>query len=143
MTPSRLTIGALAAAAIALAAVHALAQVDERLPIVLPPAGSASAASTTEWSGQPGASGHPLMSVEAIRAAAANFPACIEGLWPAAARRGISRQSFDRHTAGLIPDLRIMDLLDGQPEFEKAVWEYLDLLVTDERIARGREILAQ
>jgi lytic murein transglycosylase len=83
------------------------------------------------------------MSAEAIRAAAENFPNCLEALWPAAARRGISRQSFERHTAGLVPDLRIMDLLDAQPEFEKALWEYLDLLVTDERIQRGREILAQ
>src|SRR5215204_5011847 len=81
-----------------------------------------------EWSGQPGASGHPLMTREAILAAAANFPACIEGLWPDAARRGISRVSFDQHTAGLTPDLRIMDLLDSQPEFTKTFWEYLDLL---------------
>ncbi|MFL5090027.1 MAG: lytic murein transglycosylase, partial [Xanthobacteraceae bacterium] len=82
-----------------------------------------------EWSGQAGASGHPLMTREAILAAAANFPACIEGLWPDAARRGISRVSFDQHTAGLTPDLRIMDLLDSQPEFTKTFWEYLDLLV--------------
>jgi membrane-bound lytic murein transglycosylase B len=96
-----------------------------------------------EWTGQPGASGHPLMTREAILAAAANFPACIEGLWPDAARRGISRASFDHYTAGLTPDLRIMDLLDSQPEFTKTFWEYLDILITDERIARGREILAQ
>jgi len=36
-----------------------------------------------------------------------------------------------------------MDLLDAQPEFNKSPWDYLDLLVTDERIARGRELLAQ
>ncbi len=36
-----------------------------------------------------------------------------------------------------------MDLLDAQPEFTKAVWDYIDLLVTDERMQRGREILAQ
>jgi lytic murein transglycosylase len=96
-----------------------------------------------EWSGQAGASGHPLMTREAILAAAANFSACVEGLWPDAARRGVARASFDQHTAGLTPDLRIMDLLDSQPEFTKTFWEYLDLLVSDERIARGREILAQ
>jgi membrane-bound lytic murein transglycosylase B len=128
-------------------AAYAAAQVDERLPIVLPPAtgsiGAAPGPGAVEWSGQAGASGHPLMSAEAIRAAAANFSGCIEGLWPAAARRGISRQSFDQHTGGLSPDLRIMDLLDAQPEFEKALWDYLDLLVTEERIQRGRELLAQ
>jgi lytic murein transglycosylase len=83
------------------------------------------------------------MTAEAIRAAASNFDLCIANYWPDAARRGVTRENFDRFTTGLTPDLRIMDLLDAQPEFTKAVWEYLDLLVTDERIQRGREIVAQ
>jgi membrane-bound lytic murein transglycosylase B len=36
-----------------------------------------------------------------------------------------------------------MDLLDAQPEFTKSTWDYLDALVSEERIARGREVLAQ
>jgi lytic murein transglycosylase len=36
-----------------------------------------------------------------------------------------------------------MDLLDAQPEFTKSTWDYLDLLVSDDRVARGRELLAQ
>lgn len=94
-----------------------------------------------EWSGQPGASGHPLMTAEAIRASAANFHSCIQRLWPAASRRGISRKVFSSYTETLTPDLRIMDLLDNQPEFTKSIWDYLDILVTDERIGRGRELL--
>ena len=43
-------------------------------------------ASTREWSGESGSSGHPLMTADAIRAAAANFGACLEGLWPQAQR---------------------------------------------------------
>ena len=96
-----------------------------------------------DWSGDDGASGHPLMTAGAIRAAAADFPNCIERMWPQAARHRISRESFDRMTARLTPDLRIMDLLDSQPEFTKAVWDYLDILVTERRIARGRDILAK
>lgn len=98
---------------------------------------------TTEWSGLSGASGNPLMTADAIRAAAADFGNCIAGLWPDAARRGVSRETFGRYTAGLTPDLRIMDLLDAQPEFSEAPWDYLDTLVNDDRIARGRELLAQ
>jgi membrane-bound lytic murein transglycosylase B len=94
------------------------------------------------WSGEPGSSGDPSMTPDAIRAAAANFRNCLEGLWPLAARRGVSRRTFEAHTAGLQPDLRIMDLLDAQPEFTKSFWDYLDLLVSEERIAKGREILA-
>jgi membrane-bound lytic murein transglycosylase B len=96
-----------------------------------------------EWSGESGASGHPLMTSDAIRAAAANFPTCIAGLWPDASRRGVSRETFEAATSDLTPDLRIMDLLDQQPEFTKTFWDYLDLLVSDARIQRGRELLAQ
>jgi lytic murein transglycosylase len=95
------------------------------------------------WSGEDGASGHPLMTASAIREAAANFDNCIASMWPDAARRNISQESFQRFTAGLAPDLRIMDLLDSQPEFTKSIWDYLDILVNDNRIAKGREILAK
>jgi membrane-bound lytic murein transglycosylase B len=95
------------------------------------------------WSGEDGASGHPLMTASAIREAAANFDACLASMWPDAARRNISQQSFERFTAGLTPDLRIMDLMDSQPEFTKSIWDYLDILVNDNRLAKGREILAK
>ncbi len=95
------------------------------------------------WSGTDGASGHPLMTADAIRQAAANFDGCIAGLWPDAARRNISEESFQRFTSGLTPDLHIMDLLDAQPEFTKSVWDYLDILVNDNRLAMGRETLAK
>src|SRR5712671_7618202 len=95
------------------------------------------------WSGEDGASGHPLMTASAIREAAANFDNCVASMWPDAARRSISQESFQRFTAGLEPDLRIMDLMDSQPEFTKAIWDYLDILVNDNRLARGREILAK
>ena len=107
------------------------------------PAPAATPTPPKEWSGESGSSGHPDMQASAIRAAAAKFESCVEGLWPLAAKRNISRASFDKFTSGLTPDLRIMDLVDAQPEFTKAFWDYLDLLVTDERITRGREVLTQ
>jgi membrane-bound lytic murein transglycosylase B len=106
----------------------------------LPPATTASA---PPWSGQSGASGDPQMTAGAIRTAAANFPACLAQQWPAAARRGVTRAVYRQYTRTLTPDLRIMDLLDNQPEFTKPVWDYLDLLVTDERIAKGRALIAK
>src|SRR4051812_1915349 len=95
------------------------------------------------WSGEDGASGHPLMTASAIRQAAANFQNCVAAMWPDAARRHVTRENFERFTAGLEPDLRIMDLMDSQPEFTKAIWDYLDILVDDNRMAKGREILAK
>ena len=142
-------VGALAAAPVSVRAQFQLPQFQ--LPFSLPwstgtvpaPQQAAPPPGPSEWSGQPGSSGHPLMTTEAILAAAQNFSSCIEGLWPEAAKRGITRATFDTYTRGLTPDLRIMDLMDAQPEFTKAFWEYLDLLVSDNRIKRGREILAQ
>ena len=108
-----------------------------------PSAQPASTGGPTAWSGEDGASGHPLMTASAIREAAANFDSCVASMWPDAARRNISQESFQRFTAGLTPDLRIMDLLDSQPEFTKSIWDYLDILVNDNRLAKGREVLAK
>ena len=60
------------------------------------------------------------MTTDAIRDAAANFHTCIERLWPQAARRGVTRNTFVALTQPLTPDLRIMDLLDKQPEVTKS-----------------------
>lgn len=121
----------------------ALAQ-DDRFPNSVPLiTGSISGAQSSAWSGEPGASGHPLMMPSAILAAVADFKNCIERMGPDAARRGIPRARFDQFTADLEPDIKIMDFVDAQPEFTKAFWDYVDLLVTDERIAKGRELLAQ
>lgn len=95
------------------------------------------------WSGEDGASGHPHMTADAIRHAAANFSHCIAGFWPDASRRGVTQANFQRFTAELTPDLRIMDLMDSQPEFTKAIWDYLDILVNDTRMQKGREVLAR
>jgi membrane-bound lytic murein transglycosylase B len=98
---------------------------------------------STPWSGEDGASGHPLMTAAAIRQAAANFDNCVASMWPDAARRNITQDNFQRFTAGLAPDLRIMDLMDAQPEFTKSIWDYLDILVNDNRLAKGKEVLAK
>jgi membrane-bound lytic murein transglycosylase B len=134
-------------AAIVLAATLSCAQAQFlglQLPFFnQPPTNSVPSGDPSDWSGQSGASGHPLMTADAIRNAAANFSNCVEGLWPDAARRGVSRETFETHTSGLTPELKIMDLLDAQPEFAKAIWDYLDALVSDTRIAKGRDILTK
>jgi lytic murein transglycosylase len=83
------------------------------------------------------------MDAGAIRAAASDFQGCLQRLYPAAAKRGIPKQAYDAYTRDLTPDLKIMDLVDAQPEFTLAFWDYLDRLVGEERIQRGRELLQQ
>jgi len=140
-------LGATALAATAWAAPAPGQGLDIRTLFGAPGANTAGAPAPTaavqDWSGESGASNHPLMTAQAIRAAAANFRNCLAGLWPLAERRGVSRAVFEANVAGLTPDLRIMDLLDAQPEFTKSFWDYLDLLVNEDRIQNGRAILAQ
>jgi lytic murein transglycosylase len=94
-------------------------------------------------SGRNRGSDNPLMTAAAIRKATANFGNCLASMWPAAAHRDVSPASFERFTAGVEPNLHIMHLLDAQPEFTKPIWDYLDSLITADRLATGREILAQ
>jgi peptidoglycan lytic transglycosylase B len=130
-------------AAVLMAAAGGAAAAQSGATGAIPPVAPGARPSAPPWSGTSGSSGDPRMTAEAIRAAASNFHRCIEGLWPLAARRHVSRATFQHYTASLTPDLRIMDLVDNQPEFTKSIWDYLDLLVTDARIANGRALLAK
>ncbi|MFG1463971.1 lytic murein transglycosylase [Xanthobacter sp. DSM 24535] len=91
----------------------------------------------------PRASSHPLMTPEAIAQAQANFPNCIAGMWPLAQAKGVSQRGFVQFTSGLEPDMKIMDYLDSQPEFSRALGDYVNMLVSERRIAKGKEILAK
>ena len=141
-------LGAVALAATA-CAVPALGQSFDIRTLFSAPAPNSGAAAaptgsgTQERSGESGASNHPLMTAQAIRAAAANFRNCLAELWPQAQRRGVPRAVFEDNVAGLEPDLRIMDLLDAQPEFTKSFWDYLDILVNEDRVQNGLAILAK
>ncbi|HVT55606.1 MAG TPA: lytic murein transglycosylase, partial [Xanthobacteraceae bacterium] len=137
MVPNPKHICGLAAAALALALaalpVLAQEQYDGRFGIFhLQPQQAALAKPT-----------HPLMTPMALAAAKANFAYCIESLWPQAAHRHISRRTFEAQTRGLQPDMKIMELLDKQPEFTRPVWDYLDDLVNESRINAGRAAIAQ
>lgn len=56
---------------------------------------------------------------------------------------GIGGATLAAALGGLEPDRSILALLDSQPELDRAVWDYLDLIVSDERIMRGRAKLAE
>src|SRR6516164_11845836 len=102
VVPKFILRGVLAALLVpGLASAAAAQQADNWLTrLFQPPAASSVPRSTgtspndaSGWSGQPGASGNPLMTADVIRAAAADFANCIERIWPDAERRGISRQT--------------------------------------------------
>ncbi|MCL4766485.1 MAG: lytic murein transglycosylase [Hyphomicrobiaceae bacterium] len=56
---------------------------------------------------------------------------------------GVSAATFERATRGLEPDPQVLALGSAQPEFVKPVWDYMAGLVSEARIAAGRERVAQ
>lgn len=73
----------------------------------------------------------------------ARFAPCLAELKSDALARGVSGAAYERLTANLVPDMKVLELLDYQPEFRTAIWDYLSGLVDDERVADGRAMQAQ
>src|SRR5262249_19950085 len=55
---------------------------------------------------------------------------------------GVSAATFDRAFAGLLPNLDILAKDEEQPEDTRPIWAYLDTAVSPERVAAGRQELA-
>lgn len=72
-----------------------------------------------------------------------DFNACLRTLRGAALSQGVSAQTFDTATAGVEPDQSVLDAMDNQPEFKTPIWDYLAVLVDEQRIAEGRAKLAE
>ncbi len=83
----------------------------------------------------------------------AQFRAWIDGLWPEAQARGVSRPTFDAAFRGLEPDLKLPDLLlpgrekkadsRGQSEFTSPPSEYLDKTYLTRLAADGKALAAR
>lgn len=70
------------------------------------------------------------------------FSAWVEGFRPRALRAGIGAGTFDRAFRAAAYDPEIVARDRRQPEFTRAIWDYLDSAVSDTRIANGRAKLA-
>jgi len=85
------------------------------------------------------------------RAADPAFGRFIDGLWPAAQQRGVSRATFEAATRGLEPDLSLPDLVipgrpdrqPAQPEFVQTPAQYLKESAFDALAAQGRKLAGQ
>ena len=71
------------------------------------------------------------------------FASCLRRLPQEAAFRPVSAATFERHMAGVEPDASVLAMLDKQPEFTMHPWDYLAMLVDDERVADARAALTQ
>src|SRR3954462_14080761 len=79
------------------------------------------------------------LSIAAAPAAAqSDFRACLAGLKGQAVAKGVPGETYDAVTSGVQPDMKILELMDNQPEFKTPIWDYLGFLVDDERVEEGR-----
>jgi len=74
---------------------------------------------------------------------AAGFADWVSGFRQRAQRKGVSSSTLKNAfgNAEFIP--RIIELDNRQPEFNRAIWDYLDTAVSDSRVRHGSEKLAQ
>src|SRR4051812_3630751 len=87
--------------------------------------------------------GSLVPSVMAQDASQAGFNRFVEGLWPAARARGVSRATFDEAFRGVSPDPKIIALTKKQSEFVRPIWDYINGAVSAQRLERGRELATQ
>jgi len=72
-----------------------------------------------------------------------DFNQCLAGLQHSDNFARISDGTWKQYTANLTPDGSILPLLDKQPEFTLPAWDYIAMLVDQERVADGRAAYQQ
>ncbi|WP_342360203.1 lytic murein transglycosylase [Terrarubrum flagellatum] len=75
--------------------------------------------------------------------ALADFDSCAAGLKARARAAGISSSTVEQAFSGLQPDMKVIELMQNQPEFKTPIWDYLGTLVDDEKVAQGQRMLSQ
>ena len=73
----------------------------------------------------------------------AEFQSCLRDLRSTKAFANITPATFTQYTEHLQPDATVLPLLNRQPEFSMPVWDYMAVLVDDQRVADGRAAYAQ
>jgi membrane-bound lytic murein transglycosylase B len=77
------------------------------------------------------------------KALAASPSAWVDGFWPTAKAAGITRATYTRALGNFAPDPDVIKNASSQAEFTMKIWDYLDQMVSDDRISEGRAALAQ
>lgn len=93
------------------------------------------------------AAGAALMLAALPASAAEDFQAFLQGVWPDAAKEGVSRKTFDAAISGLTADLSLPDLdlpsrpqvdNQGQAEFTRTAADYIQKAYMENLAAQGR-----
>jgi len=69
------------------------------------------------------------------------FAAWVEGFKVEARARGIRQRTLDTAFRRVRLNPRVVELNENQPEFNRAIWDYMDGAVSAERVERGRALM--
>jgi len=89
------------------------------------------------------AAAHAILAAPALAAPPDSFPAFVAGVKAEARHAGIRQTTLDRAFAGVSPNAKVIELDRHQPEFTLTWDQYRSRIVSDTRIARGRELYAR
>jgi membrane-bound lytic murein transglycosylase B len=67
----------------------------------------------------------------------------VQAFWPTAKAAGISRTVFNDALGDFQPDPEVIRKSETQAEFKTKIWDYLDMMVSEERLSEGKEALAR
>ena len=84
-----------------------------------------------------------VMTAPHRAAASPAFQAFVEGLWPDAQARGVSRATFDNAFRGVVPDPKIGATTGKQSEFVRPVWHYIAGATAPGTVAKGQAAARQ
>ena len=71
------------------------------------------------------------------------FAAWIKGVRAEAVRAGVDQATLDAALEGIEEIPRVLELARNQPEFKMTFERYMELVVSSERVSRGRALLAE
>lgn len=83
------------------------------------------------------------LNANPARAEEPSFPEWLKGFRSEAAAAGIRAEILDRAFDGVSVNERVFELNDHQPEFSRAVWDYLDSALSPSRVSNGRTKFAE
>ncbi|MEJ0013766.1 MAG: lytic murein transglycosylase [Bauldia sp.] len=79
-----------------------------------------------------------VIAAFAAAPAAAQTPAeWVAAFWPTAKAAGIKKPVYDQALGNFQPDPDVIKRAGSQAEFNMAIWNYMDQMVSDQRIAQG------
>ncbi|MBI1212811.1 MAG: lytic murein transglycosylase [Alphaproteobacteria bacterium] len=69
------------------------------------------------------------------------FVAWIAAFRAEALAQGISAKTFDNAFRGVKLNQRVVELNENQPEFNRAIWDYLDSALSEDRVKHGKHLM--